>query len=123
MARIVHFEISVDDADRAAAFYRDAFGWRIDKWDGGIEYWMVTTGKDSEAGINGALTPRHRGTTTVNIIDVPSIDEAIECVVTAGGQAVTEVMPIPGVGKSCYCTDTEGNTFGLIEAEPDGLSI
>jgi predicted enzyme related to lactoylglutathione lyase len=27
-------------------------------------------------------------------------------------------MPIPGVGWLAYCKDTEGNIFGLMQADP-----
>jgi predicted enzyme related to lactoylglutathione lyase len=40
---IVHFEIPSDDPERAARFYRELFGWTINKFAGtaagGIEYW------------------------------------------------------------------------------------
>ncbi len=40
--RVVHFEIQADEPERAAAFYRAALGWQIDKIDfQGAEYWMV----------------------------------------------------------------------------------
>jgi len=55
MPRIVHFEIPADDPQRAAAFYKKAFGWKIEKWPGPMEYWMVTTGPDGTPGINGGL--------------------------------------------------------------------
>ena len=29
MAKVVHFEIPVDDARRASAFYRDFLGWEV----------------------------------------------------------------------------------------------
>lgn len=29
MPKMVHFEIPVDDPDRASAFYRETFGWEI----------------------------------------------------------------------------------------------
>ena len=29
---IVHFEIPADNPERAAIFYRELFGWKIDKW-------------------------------------------------------------------------------------------
>ena len=32
-----------------------------------------------------------------------------------GGIVITGKMPIPGVGWSVYCLDSEGNTFGLFE--------
>ena len=34
MSRVVHFEIAVDDAARARAFYENVLGWKINKWDG-----------------------------------------------------------------------------------------
>jgi uncharacterized protein len=46
---IVHFEIPVDDPERAAKFYRELLGWEISRWEGstgaaeGAEYWMVRT--------------------------------------------------------------------------------
>jgi hypothetical protein len=42
---ITHFEITADDPVRAAAFYRDSFGWTITKWDGPANYWLVSTGE------------------------------------------------------------------------------
>jgi predicted enzyme related to lactoylglutathione lyase len=32
--RVVHFEIPFDDGDRARAFYREAFGWQLQDWEG-----------------------------------------------------------------------------------------
>ena len=57
MARIVHFEIHVENPDRAIKFYRAVLGWEFSKWDGPMPYWAVKTGPDNEPGINGgALT-------------------------------------------------------------------
>jgi hypothetical protein len=58
MARVVHFEIHADNPERAAAFYRKVFDWQITKWDGPADYWLITTGPDSEPGINGAIVQR-----------------------------------------------------------------
>ncbi len=46
MARVIHFEIPVNDADRAIAFYQKVFGWKIEKWPGPMEYWLVNAGDD-----------------------------------------------------------------------------
>ncbi|HEX2787098.1 MAG TPA: VOC family protein [Ignavibacteria bacterium] len=35
MGRVVHFEIHVDDVNRASKFYSDIFGWEFNKWEGG----------------------------------------------------------------------------------------
>src|SRR5258707_14587984 len=43
-------------------FYQDVFGWKFQKFEGGpIEYWLVPTGDDKEAGINGGAAPAARG--------------------------------------------------------------
>ena len=46
MSRVVHFEIPADDPVRAAKFYEDVFGWKIEKWEGPFDYWLVTTGEE-----------------------------------------------------------------------------
>ncbi|MGZ7136310.1 MAG: VOC family protein, partial [Methanobacterium sp.] len=38
MPRVVHFEIPADDPERAIEFYKNVFGWKIDKWEGPFDY-------------------------------------------------------------------------------------
>ena len=115
MPRVVHFEINADQPERASKFYSSVFGWEIKKWDGPMDYWLVTTGKDGTPGINGAIMNRMPATTTVNTVDVPSVDGYLKKITEHGGKAVTPKMPIPTVGYFAYCQDTEGNAFGVIE--------
>jgi uncharacterized protein len=124
MSKIVHFEIPVDDPDRASAFYRGALGWEISGF-GNQPYWLVRAGADDEAGANGALITRsevHR--TPVVIAGVDDIDAALSRVQQSGGLIAHEKVPIPGVGWSAYVVDSEGNTIGLFQddtsALPDG---
>src|SRR5262249_19647278 len=57
MNRVTHFEIYTDDPVAVQPFYKDVFGWKFQKFEGGpIEYWLVTTGDDKEPGINGGMT-------------------------------------------------------------------
>ena len=115
MAKIVHFEIPVDDAERASAFYREALGWQVSGF-GDQPYWLVTAGGDDEPGANGALIARgdvHES--PVLIAGVADIDEAVQRVVSAGGRIVHGKAAIPGVGWSAYFTDLEGNTVGLFQ--------
>lgn len=115
MPRVVHFEIPTDQPERAVKFYEDVFGWRIQKWDGPQDYWMINTGED-EPGINGALMQRNQiAATTVNSIDVASVDDFTEKVTQNGGKVVAPKMSIPGVGYFAYCADTEGNLFGIFQ--------
>lgn len=123
MARAIHFEIHADDPERAADFYRGVFGWEISKWDGPVDYWLVSTGPDSEPGINGAIMRRMGGApgdsqavnAFVSTIGVESIEETERKVPDAGGEQVVARNEIPGVGKVSYFKDTEGNVFGAME--------
>jgi len=54
----------------------------------------------------------------VNTVDVESVDAAVAKIEKHGGKNVAPKMPIPGVGYLAYCTDTEGNVFGLMQADP-----
>ena len=120
MPRVVHFEIPADNPTRAAGFYRTVFGWEIKKWEG-MDYWLAATGKKEEMGIDGAIMGRDTAATVVNTIGVSSIDEYREKVKRNGGTLVTEKSEIPGVGWFCYCKDTEGNLFGILEPAPGSM--
>ncbi len=114
---MVHFEISADQPERAAKFYSTVFGWEIQKWPGPQDYWLITTGKEGTVGIDGGLMKRmHPSATTVNTIDVPSVDEFVTKVTQNGGKVIAPKMAIPGTGYLAYCQDTEGNTFGIMQA-------
>jgi predicted enzyme related to lactoylglutathione lyase len=78
MARVVHFELPADNPDRAVKFYSDVFGWKIKKWEGPVDYWLITTGEEKEPGINGAITTRAERSIVTNTIEVPSVDECIK---------------------------------------------
>ena len=125
MPRVVHFEIHAENPKRAAKFYTDSFGWKIQKWNGPVEYWMVMTGEPGQPGINGGLMRRH-GTVTgdsviafVCTLDVPSVDDYVKKVMAAGGTIVMPKSAVPGVGWIAYGKDTEGNIFGLMQEDPN----
>lgn len=115
MAKIIHFEIPVDDKDRAIAFYRDAFGWEITGF-GDEPYWLVQAGGDDEPGANGALIGRgdiHR--TPVIVIGVDDLDAAVSRAENGGAEVLAGRQEIPNVGWSAYIRDPEGNTVGLFQ--------
>lgn len=117
MPRVIHFEIPVDKIERAVKFYTDVFGWNIQKW-GSEDYWLIKTGEKQQPGIDGAIMKRTASTTsTVNTIEVPSLDEYLTKVTKNGGKVLTSRSTIPGVGYFAYCQDTEGNTFGVLQGD------
>ena len=116
MPRVIHFEITADDPDRALKFYEEVFGWTTQTWDGPQAYWLLTTGPAEQPGINGGLMRRDpRFPTVVNTIDVPDVDAYCEKVQSSGGRVMVPKSHVPGVGWVAYCDDTEGNTFGIIQ--------
>jgi len=118
MSRVIHFEIPAAEPERAAAFYKQVFGWSIEKWPGPMEYWMVTTGADGAPGINGGLLKKQVPTTaTTNTIGVDSVEKAIVAVKSAGGKLVMPKTPIPTIGYFAYLEDTEGNLFGVLQSD------
>ena len=115
MPRVVHFEIPAENPERAAQFYKKVFDWKIDKWPGPFNYWLVTTGEDKEPGINGAIMEKTNFKATVNTVAVPSVDDFVKKVMEAGGKVVMPKGAVPGQGYVAYVTDTEGNVFGIFQ--------
>jgi uncharacterized protein len=126
MNRVIHFEIHASDTAKMAEFYTAVFGWECRKWDNPVmDYWIVMTAPDgsSEPGINGGITgrkgPAPAGGEPVDAfvctIGVPNVDEYIKKVVEAGGKNVVPKAAIPGLAWLAYCTDIEGNIFGIYE--------
>lgn len=119
--RIVHFEIPVDDQDRANAFYEGAFGWEITTIPE-VGYTSVATGPADEQGptesgyINGGMFQREESLNTPLLtVDVIDIDAALSTIGKLGGTTVREKFAVGDIGFAAYFTDTEGNVVGLWE--------
>ena len=125
MPRVVHFEIHAADPERAVNFYQTLFGWTFQKWEGPMDYWLVTTGPDDQPGINGGLV-RRQGEIDgqaviayVCTVDVTDLDGSVQTALDNGGQIALPKMPIPGMGWLAYCKDTEGNILGMMQNDPN----
>lgn len=118
MPRVVHFEITADDVDRARRFY-EIFDWEIAPSGApGVDYWLAHTG-ESSMGINGAIMPRaYNSQPVINWVGVEDLDDMIKKVQAAGGEILGERHTVPGIGDTVYAKDTEGNTFGMIQPLP-----
>ena len=118
MPRVIHFEIAAENPERAVKFYKMVFDWKIEKW-GPVDYWLVTTGEDKEAGINGAITEKtDYVTATTNTISVISFEDAVKKIKEAGGKQLMPKTAVQGIGYMTYCRDTEGNVFGIMQNDP-----
>jgi predicted enzyme related to lactoylglutathione lyase len=125
--RVVHFEIPYDDGERARRFYKEAFGWQLQEMPE-MDYTLVTSGPTGDAGpteagfINGGMLQRNESTSgapTV-VVDVESIDVALERVGELGGSTVLPKQPVGEMGFTAYVKDPEGNVIGLWETAASG---
>lgn len=114
MPRVVHFDIGVKDGERAGKFYGDVFGWKITKWEGPVQYWLLSTGAESEPGIDGGMSTEGP-VGAMNTIGVSSVDEYVEKIISNGGKITDPKAAIPGVGWYAAFEDTEGNKWGIME--------
>ena len=123
---IVHFEIPADDPERAAKFYRDMFGWTINRWENpdGIEYYIVQTvptdqqGMPTRQGVNGGMMRRmYPSQQPVNYIAVPNVDEAVAKAESLGAKVMMGKTPVPGMGWFAQLTDPEGNVIAVWETD------
>jgi uncharacterized protein len=128
-ARVVHFEIQADDLDRARAFYGKALGWTFEDYGAvvGPPYWGVITGSADDPGINGGLLQRPapapdpgQGTNAyVCTVQVDDFDATSEAILAAGGIVALPKMALSGMAWQGYFLDTEGNTFGVHQPDPN----
>jgi predicted enzyme related to lactoylglutathione lyase len=122
MPNVIHFEICVDDLERAVRFYTEVFGWTIEKAEDNSDYWFITTGNDEDPGISGGLTSRFdEWNPTINTIEVPSLNSFAKKITEAGGKVLAPKISIAGTGYVQYCQDVEGNTFGIMEIDESAL--
>ena len=124
MNRITHFEFVTDDFEKTAAFYREVFGWQVQKWEGPVDYWLVTSGDESTPGINGGLMKSGGPFSgTVNTVEVDDIDAILAKVKARGGQIVFDKDAVPGVGYLAYFKDNAGVIVGVMQPDTKaGLS-
>jgi uncharacterized protein len=120
MNRFTHFELVTDDREKTAAFYRAVFGWKVEKWAGPVDYWLVDTGDASTPGINGGLMlAGGEFSGTVNTVEVEDIDAVIAKVKANGGTIIFEKQPVPGVGQLAYFKDNCGIVVGIMQPDPN----
>ena len=110
-------------------FYTDAFGWRFEDYGEfvGAPYFGVVTGEEDEPGINGGLLPRpaaapapEQGTNSaVLTMGVYDYDAAEAKILAAGGVVALPKMALTGMAWHGYYLDTEGNTFGIHQPDPE----
>jgi len=119
MPTIVHFDLPVDDTERAKKFYEKLFDWKFEKEPMPTPYYLIET-KDLEGnpGVRGGMGKRGTPEQKIsNYIGVTSVDEYIGKVKKLGGRIIMPKTTISGWGYLAICVDTENNVFGLWEED------
>lgn len=115
MPTIVHFDLPVDNVERAKKFYEKLFGWKFNQVPMPVPFYLIET-KDlnGNPGVGGGMGERRLPEqSTMNYIGVPSVEEYIAKVKELGGNIIMQKTAVPGWGYLAICVDTENNTFGL----------
>jgi len=123
MGRVIHFEIQVDNMERAKNFYAEVFGWSFQDWGeyAGMPYFGAVTGEAKEPGINGALVKRQSAppeagqglNAFVCTVGVEDYDATEAKILNHGGQAAVPKTALTGMAWQGYYFDPEGNLFGI----------
>ena len=112
--------MNVKDIQKTISFYEKVFGWKFQKWDGPMDYWLIMTGDEDEPGIDGGLGYEEEGfPKVVNTIDVDDIDEVIKKIENNNGEIVRPKHAVPGVGWMAYFKDSEGVLSGVMQSDPN----
>lgn len=120
MNKVIMFELPVTNMKRASAFYKKAFGWQIQPWNG--SFGVITVPEDKnwmpkeKGAINGEMYRRGaKDERPMVVVQVPSIDKALAAVKQAGGKVVLEKEAYGEWGWYARVKDTEGLVFALWE--------
>jgi uncharacterized protein len=118
-----YFEIQASDVKRAIEFYKAIFAWRFIRTEGlPIEYWRIETD-----GPRGGLLQRpaqppapEQGTNAfVCSMEVTDFDATAKRITDLGGVVALPKFAVPGVCWQGYFLDTEANTFGIFQPDPN----
>lgn len=110
---MVHIEFPAGDTAKAREFWGGLFGWQFQEFPGPTEYHM-TRFSESQGGAIGPADGSKRGARVY--FDVDDIRAGTARVGELGGQS-GDPLPVPGMGWFAYCTDSEGNDFGLWQTD------
>lgn len=119
MSDFIHIDIAADNPERATRFYHDVFGWKINKLEGPIPYWLISTAStaDGPCSVGAGVAKRQAAWQSVTpTIDVPSVDDYAKKIEKHGGTVIMPKNLIPGIGYLLSFKDTEGNIFAILES-------
>ncbi len=129
---IVHFEVYVDEVERAKAFYEAVFGWAFKELGPDMNNYVLVfpdgeiTDGPARVGINGGMMLRPgpapendkaAPNAYVCTLLVDNVDEILGAVEAHGGRIDMPAMDVPTVGRLAYIRDTEMNLVQILQPD------
>ncbi len=122
MSRVVHFELPSTNLAASRKFYENVFGWKLTRYEGPTEYWLVQTGEPGTPGIDGAIGGAANDLhATVNTVDVENLDESLKKASANGAEVIMPREEIPNVGWVAYVKEPGGTVLGIFQAMPGSM--
>lgn len=123
---VVHFEMPYENRDRAAKFYEEAFGWKMNKLGPEMGNYMLAETAETDENrmvktpgtINGGFYKKTDDPSSHPpsiVIQVENLEEAMEKVEKAGGKIMNKPEDIPGIGRWVSFRDSEGTRASMMQ--------
>jgi uncharacterized protein len=117
--RLSNFEIYGDDPERLAIFYRELFGWRIERAEG-VDYWRIAIDPGAAPLATGGIARRpafsHAG--FMNFVEVDDLDATLAAATRLGGAILKEKTATPRTAWHAVIADPAGNACLVWQPDP-----
>jgi len=113
---ICHWELMVNDVEKAKRFYSTVFGWRFDS-SKTAEYTMIDTGQ----GVGGGMMAKPPGAPSAALnsyFQVDDVEKTLRTVVEAGGAVIVPKTEIPRMGWFAMFLDPDRIPIGVWQEAP-----
>jgi uncharacterized protein len=116
---VTHFEIYGEEPADLAEFYRQLFGWRLERAPG-VDYWRIDSGESPGRGFAGGLTYRPIAGTRgwMHYVHVASLDDAVADAERLGAAVLRPKTAVPKAAWYAVLADPEGNIFAIYQPDP-----
>lgn len=116
---VTHFEIYGKEPQTLADFYRDLFGWRIERAEG-VDYWRIQFDPTAGGSLGGGLLHRPPSIACgwMFYVNVASVDETMATAESLGATVVRPKAAVPRTAWYAILADPEGNPFSVWERDP-----
>jgi uncharacterized protein len=112
---VVYFEVGGPENEPLIAFYRELFGWGLQRVGEGVNYSLIDT--KGGGGVNGGLGKSGTGTPWATFyVEVEDVQASLDKALSLGGKTVAPVTEIPGFGAFAMFDDPDGLLVGLAKA-------